>query len=417
MSDMRLRMDKIMQVLHEHGLHWRDGAGIVEERVSPGESWDGAVYEYYPLEIEDTTALGPVMRMADAIACGLGARDVSVTRDGEQVIVRVAKVGRENSRSFWDMFEDKPTGYKLLLGEMPEGNPLWLDMALPENAHILVVGMTGSGKTTLMQAMAYSALLRGWDVALCDVGDGLAALSGMAGVWRGGRFSTPDTILYALEAQARVMQSGAHVQRTVFFDEVPATLAENPKIVPVLARLAEGGRKHGIHLVLGAQHPLVTELGAQTLRNMTVRIVGRVTDPQTAYQAVGRAMPALTKLAGRGDMVLVRGVDVQPFQAAYVPPDALAATVAERGEHLGRTVLYPMEEELIVRQRAGRQPDPIPTWVLDAIVAQQVETGSWPSVYWVTQFAREQTGKLWGYGKAKRAMAAAREREGCEASG
>ena len=62
--------------------------------------------------------------------------------------------------------------------------------------------------------------------------------------------------------------------------------------------------------------------------------------------------------------------------------------------------------------RTGRKPDAIPGWMVNLIVQRYTAESEWPSAYWVARTAKWRTGKLWGHGKSKRALDAARDREG-----
>ena len=68
------------------------------------------------------------------------------------------------------------------------------------------------------------------------------------------------------------------------------------------------------------------------------------------------------------------------------------------------------------KERTGRKPDAIPGWMVNLIVAIYVAEREWPSAYWVSNTAKWRTGKLWGGGKAKRALRAAHAvwQESCE---
>jgi hypothetical protein len=257
----------------------------------------------------------------------------------------------------------------------------------------------------------------GAKVALFDPSGGFLPLSGHPSVWRGGLFRDAEHCELGLEALAGSLGRGRHGLLFVFVDEVPDLVMQRSGIRDHLARLAQSGRHAGIHLVLGAQHPLASELGSLTLRNIPVRLVGKVADRTAAYHATGRNDSQAVTLRGRGDFVAVNGANVRRFQAAYVPEAYLREW---QRRYPPRPPRLPVRTPTILSEggdwqsastasgAAGRPTDDIPPFVVERIRQYMVEHGEPPSSNWVYRYTKGQL-ESGGFNrvKARRAIEAA----------
>jgi hypothetical protein len=214
----------------------------------------------------------------------------------------------------------------------------------------------------------------------------------------------------------------------VFVDEVPELIAQRPKIKEYLSRLAQAGRHAGIHLVIGAQHPLSSELGPMTMRNMPVRLTGRVADRTAAYQATGRNDTGAESLRGRGDFMVVTGSTSKHFQAALVTPETLRSWTRRYPPRKPRVPVEPRSAQSVSTRRAtkisprldhqeheghgggGRPKDEIPAKVVREICRYIERNGETPSNNWVYRTTKKMmpTGGF-NRDKARRAIAAAQQ--------
>jgi DNA segregation ATPase FtsK/SpoIIIE-like protein len=419
------RMHRIMAVVADCGLayHLDKSGRPVTDIEADGIEVTGQ-YERYRLAVKPRV-LPRLLNMAPQFGLALNVPGVAVEVDGGRVIVRVPIPQKAASRL------DYPDAFGMgrlqpgvvLLGQDEDGAQLALNLLWPENVHCAVVGMTGSGKSNLMRCMALSALqTRGVHVALLDPTGDMLPLSGHPLIWRGGLFQDVEDIALALEAltaQINRQQSGVTL---VFVDEVPDLVAQCPPIRDHLGRLAQAGRHAGIHLILGAQNPLTSELGSATLRNVPVRIVGRVADRIAAYNAAGRGDTGAELLRGKGDFLLVTGGDRIHFQAPYVADDLLAEwaerfpprlpRVPVRAERSPEGGAERNAEQIPAGGRfvraggsGGRGLDDIPPEVIEMVRAYRNSAGRWPSLTWIYEETRTMY-ESGGFGrdKARRAL-------------
>ena len=299
------------------------------------------------------------------------------------VYVRVPRETSDGPLTFdaaWALAPDLPRG-SLLLGQDDSGAQVVLDMSNPGNVHCAVIGMTGSGKSTLMQTMALSLLKAGGaQVALLDPtrnDSKLWPLSGHPSIWRGGMYATVSDIERAL-AEIRQHSGG---DLFVFVDEAPSLAQECSAIGNHLRYLTASGRHGGVHLILGAQG--IDDHG-KVFENVSARLVGRVVDAGIAYRAAGRNDSGAEHLRGGGDFVSCTGAGLRHFQAAMCGP--LADYTPRRGQpfvatgppaRVTVTVMQstaPLEAELV-----GRGVDKIKPSTIRDIMVYRSQHGRWPT--------------------------------------
>lgn len=416
------RLHRILGVCRDCGILWhnervryRDGVSEIRrvDDIAPTDSvLVTPLYEKYGLQVNPRvlTRLG---NMGPQFSYALNVPGVSVEVDGNVVYVRVPRPDAEQHDTVrfedaWDAAPDIPTG-SLLLGIDEDQHQLVLELVAPTNVHAAVIGMTGSGKSTLMRTMILSAqMIGGARVALFDPSDGFRPLSGHPSVWRGGLFRAPEACESGLRVLAEGIGRGGHGLTYVFIDEVPELVMQRPRIKDHLARLTQAGRHAGIHVVLGAQHPLASDLGPTTMRNVAVRLVGRVADRSAAYNATARNDSGAEALRGRGDFVVVNGSLRRHFQAALASPQLLEEWVRRYPPRDARLPAEPVDVTTTGHTSTGRGLDEIPPFVIREIRRYQARHGHPPSSNWVYRLTRR-TVPTGGFNRAKaeRALRAA----------
>ena len=134
---LEMEADRIEAVLAKHNVSARVRGGLVAPR-----------FVRFDLTAELGARVGKVTSLAEEIALALNKREARVYRNGGSISVEVPRT--------------QPTSVRLLdvcrrLGTIPEatallgieadGRPLLLHLPAPDVTHVLVAGITGSGKT------------------------------------------------------------------------------------------------------------------------------------------------------------------------------------------------------------------------------------------------------------------------------
>lgn len=261
-----------------------------------------------------------------------------------------------------------PSPLTFPLGLDAEGNPLICDLA--EAPHMLVAGMTGSGKSTMINSMLVSILMRQTpdDVGLVLIDPKMVEFSPYEGVQHLMMPVVKDSMLAAetldwlvQEMEDRYVFCEHHGVRNL--EELNAKLPVGerfPSIICVVdeladlmmvarqsveasvIRLAQKARAIGIHLVLATQSPRVGVVTGMIKSNMPSRIA--FTTAQMVDSRVIMDRGGAENLLNNGDGLYLAGDAGVPtrFQGAYVSIEDVEA-VCDHWRSQG-PVQYPTEE-------------------------------------------------------------------------
>ena len=412
----------IQNVLRDHALESAEvvvpmGRYPPERRrvynIEPEAPYQAGRWTIYPLRILNTRIVRDLKsdRVAQAMAVALNTRGVVIDIDGDTALVKVPEAGGAVLPYAEALALDPspPSGVLVIGREVASGRQFAIDTNRPGNVHVLVIGSSGSGKSTTMRTLIYGALAQGVSVALFDPranGAGVESMRSLSGhpcVWRGGIWDTPARCEQGLGCLARAVERGEALGHLlVFVDEVPSLVEERPGVRALLGVLAASGRHSGIHLYLGAQHVLTEHVGSLTGVNAPARLIHRVTSRMAAYQAAGDALASARRLQ-TGELYAVNGAGEWHVQAAVVPNEELAR-FAQR--YPPRVAREPVTEPVAIEGPPGvlgRPRDDIEQDVIDEIRRWQAENGEWPSLNYIYRWTRRRYGS--GYGREKQQAA------------
>lgn len=137
---------------------------------------------------------------------------------------------------------------------------------LLNEAHILLAGKTGSGKTTLAERLLAIAIEAGDSVAVIDPHNVAGKWYGISAIGAGRDYNAIDSALAALEYemskryQSLATGSVELQPLTVIIDEIPAIATECVNWKKAAVRLVCEARKVGIRLIILSQSPLVEDI-------------------------------------------------------------------------------------------------------------------------------------------------------------
>lgn len=222
---------------------------------------------------------------------------------------------------------------------------------LAQKPHVLVAGMTGSGKSTMLRMMlstlAFNAAPDLLQLALIDLkNEDLVPFAQLPHVamaaWMGDDARRVVATVHA-ELQRRVQAGAGEWPRLVLVIDELAQLEQTA--LDLLSAILAIGRSKRIHVLAATQHPAVRLIGDKA--NYSMRLVGQVADAQTAALATGRKNSGAELLPGAGAFLLVDGAQLDRLQAYNMGADAAASMVKVIGEKWGgaSTPLLPMTVE------------------------------------------------------------------------
>lgn len=197
----------------------------------------------------------------------------------------------------------------------------YINLRMPDQAHLMIAGTNGSGKSTALRvalaALAWNNSPMHVQFVMCDPKNrGLVPFRML-----------PHTIYWSsdpLKSIKAIQWVHDEVVRRTTLDS-----AENerlPRIVLVLEeasffaldgvkdvfdkwlpRIAVAGRELGVHIFLTAQKPDAGVIGSQLKSQLNVRLVGHLASPGESYWTTGLRTAGAEKLPGFGNFLLVNG--------------------------------------------------------------------------------------------------------------
>ena len=324
-----MQSDRIEEVLARHKVPSQVEGGIVTPRLVK-----------FSLVTQIGTKVSKVAALAEEIAMELGTREARVYQQGSSI--GCVKYSVEVPRTKAQPVRLLPLCNKLgtisrhtaILGLEDNGTPLLLRIVSPEVSHVLIIGTTGSGKTSLARTLLTSLAMhnRQSEIQLVLIDPktrGLGPLVSLPHVL--GRIAaTPQEVLARLmwlvsEMQRRSRANESDPKLIVAIDELADLFQTGGKSVEtLLTRLTQHGREAGIHLVACTKKPTASSIGSGVTANFPIRLVGSVANKAEARAATGMAESGAEKLEEKGDFLLISRGDVVRFQAAWMGPKTLA---------------------------------------------------------------------------------------------
>lgn len=223
--------------------------------------------------------------------------------------------------------------------------PKWLrvDLNQPETPNLLVVGVTGSGKTVVMKNAAFSLAVASDPERVAILAIDLKAVDGLPGLTGLPHLAHPvatdpddamrllTAVVYEMERRKEQAKAANGQVRSLdwpavvlFIDELSLLMDRGGKEANILIKqITTVGRGLRIHLVLGTQKPTKDMMSPETLANLPLRAVGSVSTRDEGYWATGIPGTQLgaEKLTGRGDMIMALNASrVWGFQSANIQP-------------------------------------------------------------------------------------------------
>lgn len=298
----------------------------------------------------------------------------------------------------------------------------WFDLSDETNAHLLIAGSTGSGKSQLLRAvvstLAYATSPDDLHFVMVDLKNrGLAPFRLLPHV----RHWTSD----AAEAGRLIGWLRAELERR----KDGGSPAPTPRIVLVIDELAElvfagqdnlfseafpsiatRGRELGIHIIAAAQNPSKDIVGPQMRTQFTTKVIGHLEDGRVASHITGRVTSGAEALPGKGSMLLIQGgaepiriqsylldnVDllvgrsVEHWQGRQAPPIDLALQPLYDAPAKGRNMQDDLERAWPVFDRYARwdvgQPEPAlkhggKKAIIQAVFGEGADTGGYNDKY------------------------------------
>lgn len=333
-SEARLRHQldvqtrQINRVLSRHRVPATVSGGTVRPRVVN-----------FDLQTQIAAGLERIRGLSADLKTALGVGDVALTRQDGQWRVRVPRP------------DDPPVPLLRLLatqatlppstaaiGMAEGGRPVLARFGPGQVGHALIAGEPGSGKTSLLRAMAAGLALTNrqshlqlqvldprWtsdaqptaaDTPLLPLGylphmltDPAFGLDGCASLIH----------FLAEEMTYRRRERMVFPRIIVLMDHAVTYLESSDAAAKKdLYHLLQYGQQAGLHLVLATDRPESPLLDSTIKASMSMRVIGRIKDEAIARRVAGVPLHQAAVLYGEGDFLAVCGDDVTYFQGAHI---------------------------------------------------------------------------------------------------
>lgn len=254
------------------------------------------------------------------IANAVKNNNVRVFQDSKAQITIEIQVAQAVPPNIEDLVKNTRK-YQLVLGKDRVGTPLIFDLNSSANAHLLISGTTGSGKTALAHSILLGACMKhspeDLKIVIIDHNNTEADWF-YPNIESHLAVAPPENIgeAEALLAQIanKMLSSNNPYKTIVFIDELAGICSESPEALRAIEVITQQGRKYGVHMIACTQKPSAVAIGGLMKANMR-RAVGKVASPEDSKVASGIAGVGAESLQGFGQFIFVDTDNIR-FQSA-----------------------------------------------------------------------------------------------------
>lgn len=319
---------------------YREGPGFIEYAVVPGYGVKASRVEGQMDDIKLRLALPAGAN----VACKLHLGNVVLTvpkADHERYFV--------DAEQMWDRWTPSKNSFAVPLGEDITGEIVSLDFSSSNSPHLLIAGVTGSGKSEALLTILHGATRYHGPADLqlllvdpkqtelnsleksphlrCAIGssgrDAIAVLDQAAREMdaRYSRFHEAGPFIRNIQEYRDKV--GSMARWLVVLDEYADLISddgERKEIEALIRRVAQKARAAGIHLILSTQKPVVDVVNTVVRGNLPAKIALRVNTQRESDVVLAEG--GAEHLVGKGDALLKVGNETTRLQfARYSIPD------------------------------------------------------------------------------------------------
>jgi len=263
------------------------------------------------------------------------------------VILTVPKDDEEryfvDAEDLWATWERPSSGFKIPIGEDASGDIVELDLANSNSPHLLIAGVTGSGKSEALLTILHGAarfyppeelrfrLIDPKQTELTTLA-GLPHTEGHIGVFGEDAIAMLEQAVDEMEDRYRIFRgagqnirniaeyraaSGQMARWVIVLDEYADLTSddnERKQIEKCLQRLSQKARAAGIHVIVSTQKPVVQVINTVVKGNLPGKIALRVNTAMESRVILDET--GAEKLVGKGDALVRAGSGLVRVQFA-----------------------------------------------------------------------------------------------------
>ena len=245
------------------------------------------------------------------IANAVNNNNVRVYQDTKAQITVEIQICAPQSPDLNELAKQIKSKYELVLGNDRIGNALIFDLKQASNAHLLISGTTGSGKTALAHSIVLGATMTHTPDELKLV---ILDHNNIEAEWFYPKIKPflavepPDNVasVEALLNQiaSKMFTTKVPYRTIIFIDELTGLCGESSDSLKAIEVIAQQGRKYGVHLIACTQKPTTAAIGSLMKSNMR-RIVGKVASSEDSKVASGLPGVGAESLQGNGQFIFI----------------------------------------------------------------------------------------------------------------
>lgn len=320
---------------------------------------------YYPSSgtVEFPLVLGGRLRVQNAIAArntlAADLRDdsVRVYQDNTGTVVVEVQVTSPQPKTYDDLFratQEQPK-YSFPVGFTKKGHPYFIHLDDPSSPHMLVSGATGSGKTAMVHtAMSILCHTHSPDELRIVVADYAVRSASwlLRDISKHLLFDVPANSIESCAALVKIADEmytrNPATKILIYVDEMSRMCSEMEDICHALEKIAQEGRKYGVHLIGCTQKPTSEAIGSLMKSNMR-RAIFRVHSPEDSKVASGMSQVGAEHLRGHGSFIYI-GDDYERLNSVLMPDYGIITSysVPEKPKALLTTTTQEPEDSLFV---------------------------------------------------------------------
>ena len=249
----------------------------------------------------------------------------------------------------------------------------YITIDLNKNAHTIIAGETGSGKSNILKLLVYQSLVKNFDTVIIDFKRGVSFAN----------FSSLVNIVYEYESAAETLEKMVEEtkrrldlfrstkvdnitdynkittlknlnRKIIFIDELAELLNTRDKelsnrLYDALETLTRLSRCTGIHLLIGIQRPDANTVNGQIKNNISCRVCGRFVDKEPSRIMLNS--DDASRLANIKGRFLIKDDEMQEFQSFYYvddidfSPKIEPEQTAEESENTVEETIMEVEQE------------------------------------------------------------------------
>ena len=303
----------------------------------------------FDLQSQLTAGVERIRGLGDDLKAALGVGGVSVSQRDGFWRVRVPQPD-ESPVPLLKLLSSLPTvaPSTAVIGMADGGQPVSVRFSSGRMSHILIAGEPGSGKTSLLRAIATGLAMTNrqselqlqildpkWEASVRPTAteSPLIPLGYLPHMLTDPAFGMESCLslihFLAEEMNYRRREKVLFPRIVVLMDHVLTYLENITQAAKRdLYHLLQYGHQAGIHLIIATDRPESPLLDSTIKASLSMRIIGRLDDIAVARRIAGIPLDQATLLYGEGDFLAVSGDEVTYFQAAHIGDYDLHHTIA-----------------------------------------------------------------------------------------